>query len=151
VYGDNSIGLGLIETPPSRPGDVAELSFYVTEGYWRGPSMNVRRYTLRVDGFVSVTAPFSGGEWVSKPLMFGGEALNLNVRTSAAGSVRVEIQDVAGKPLPGFALDGCAEIFGNSADFPVRWKGGSLAALRGQPVRLRFVMKDADVFAMQFR
>jgi hypothetical protein len=152
VYGDNSIGLGVIETPASRPGDVAELSFYVTEGYWRGPAMNVRRYTLRVDGFVSVTAPFSGGEWLSKPLTFDGETLNLNVRTSAAGSVRVEMQDEAGKPLTGFTLDDCAEIFGNSADYPVRWKNGTtLAALRGHPVRLHVVMKDADLFAIQFR
>jgi hypothetical protein len=33
----------------------------------------------------------------------------------------------------------------------VHWQGRSdLSALAGRPVRLRFVLKDADVFALRF-
>ena len=33
----------------------------------------------------------------------------------------------------------------------VRWKGDSdVSALAGKPIRLRFVMKDADLFALKF-
>jgi hypothetical protein len=34
----------------------------------------------------------------------------------------------------------------------VTWKSGSsVAALSGKPVRLRFVMKDADLYSIRFR
>jgi hypothetical protein len=65
--------------------------------------------------------------------------------------IRVEIQDSAGKALPGFAAADCVELLGNRLAMPVRWKqGGDLSALAGKPIRLRFVMKDADLYALQF-
>ena len=63
-----------------------ELSVYVNEGYWRGNSTNIRRYTLRIDGFVAVTAPMAGGGIVTRPLVFEGGRLTLNFSTSAAGA-----------------------------------------------------------------
>ncbi len=54
--------------------------------------------------------------------------------------------------MPGFALDDMEPIYGDRLDFAVKWKTkADLAALARQPVRLRFVMKDADLFAFQFR
>jgi hypothetical protein len=54
-------------------------------------------------------------------------------------------RETDGKPVPGFAVEDMAPLYG------VRWKGDpSLAALAGRPVRLRFVLKDADVFAFRF-
>ena len=47
-----------------------ELSFYATESYWTGNDSKLRRYTLRMDGFVSVNAPFKGGEFITKPHYF---------------------------------------------------------------------------------
>jgi hypothetical protein len=94
----------------------------------------------------------SGGELVTKPVRFQGRKLVLNFASSAAGGVRVEIQDVAGKPLPGFALADCPPLFGDALERTVTWtKGGDVSALAGQPVRLRFVLQDADVYAFQFR
>ena len=89
---------------------------------------------------------------LTKPLTFTGKELEINYRTSAAGSVRVELQDAAGKPLPGYTLDDCPEIIGDEIERIVRWKAGSdVSKLAGQPVRLRFAMKDADLFAIRFR
>ena len=88
---------------------------------------------------------------VTKPLVFAGRGLSLNFATSAAGGIRVELQDASGQPLPGFSLADCQEQIGNELDRVVNWKGGAnVSALAGKPVRLRFVMKDADVFALQF-
>jgi hypothetical protein len=127
------------------------LSLYASESYWTGISNTTRRYALRLDGFVSVNAPMKGGELVTKPLTFQGGKLLINFATSAAGSVRVELQDATGKPHAGFALDDCPPIFGDTIERPVAWKsGGDVAALAGKPVRLRFELKDADLYAIRF-
>jgi hypothetical protein len=83
---------------------------------------------------------------------FSGRELTLNFATSAAGSVRVEIQDEQGRPLPGFALDDCPPHFGDTVERAVTWrKGRDVSSLAGQAVRLRFVLQDADVYAFRFR
>jgi hypothetical protein len=145
VYGDNNPAWGLIQTTPE------ELSLYAVEHYWRGPAMRLRRWALRTDGFVSLHAPMAGGEAVTRPFTFDGARLTLNFSTSAAGSVRIEIQDADGRPIPGFTLAESAEHFGDAIAYPVPWKRASdLAALAGRPIRLRFVLKDADIYSMQF-
>ena len=150
-YGHQYIAWHLVETKSALEGAPNELSLYAGENYWTGTSSALRRYTLRLDGFVSVQAPMSGGELVTKPIRFKGKKLALNFSTSAAGGVRVEIQDAEGRALPGFALDECPPIFGDAIERQVTWKnGGDVGSLAGKPVRLRFELKDADVFAYQF-
>ncbi|MBT7303911.1 MAG: hypothetical protein HN849_30545, partial [Victivallales bacterium] len=66
--------------------------------------------------------------------------------------VRVEVQDVGGHPLPGLTLADCGTIIGDDLSRPVCWGDpAALAARVGQPVRLHFEMKDADLFSIQFR
>jgi hypothetical protein len=128
-----------------------EMSFYVNQNYGQ-PTSHLRRYSLRLDGFACVRAPYGGGELVTKPLTFTGKELSLNFATSAAGGIRIEIQDAAGKPLPGFTLADAVETIGNEIDRTVRWKSGSdISTLAGKPIRLRLVMRDARLYALQFR
>jgi hypothetical protein len=151
VYGDNFTFWGMVETRPDVEDAPDELSMYAVDGYWEGTFTEVRRYTLRVDGFVSVTAPLSGGEVVTRPLVFDGGNLTLNVETSAAGGVQVEIQGADGEPIPGYSLTDCPPIFCDRLAHTVRWdRGGDVRALAGRPVRLRFVLNDADLYAFQF-
>ncbi|MBM79106.1 MAG: hypothetical protein CMJ78_00750 [Planctomycetaceae bacterium] len=152
-YGQNFVAWHMVETPSHLPGAPNELSMYGTEGYWTAKKgTSLRRYTLRLDGFVSLQAPMSGGQLTTKPLKFTGSQLTLNFATSAAGSVRVEIQDAAGKPVPGFTLNDCHELFGDDVDRAVSWKSeAKLSNLANKPVRLRFELKDADVYSFQFR
>lgn len=151
-YGHQYVAWHVIETKSDLPGAPNELSFFATESYWTPPGSALRRYTLRLDGFVSVQAPMSGGELVTKPVRFTGRQLRLNFSTSAAGSVRVELQDEAGRPLPGFSLEDCPPLFGDSVERPVSWRSGTdVGALAGQAVRLRIVLQDADVYAYQFK
>ncbi|MDA3923949.1 MAG: hypothetical protein PF904_04530 [Kiritimatiellae bacterium] len=136
--------LNIVRTGPG------EMSLFVNQDYAQ-PTAHLRRYSMRLDGFASVNAPFEGGEMLTKPLRFKGRHLILNCATSAAGSIRVEIQDAEGKPLAGYAAKDSVEILGNRLAWVVGWKkGNDLSALEGRPVRLRFVMKDADLFALQF-
>jgi hypothetical protein len=151
-YGHQYLAWGLVQTRGSLPGAPDELSFYATESYWTGKSSLLRRHSLRLDGFVSVKAPLSGGELLTKPVVFSGKELVLNFASSAAGDVRVEIQDEAGKAVPGFALEDCLPVFGDSVERFVTWKGGGdVSGWAGKPVRLRFALRDADLFAYRFR
>lgn len=152
VYGDALKGRGLIETPASDPTAPPELSLYVTEGHWIDEAEPLRRYTLRVDGFVSLHAPRAPGEFVSKPLTFTGARLSLNFATSAAGTLRIELQDEAGRPLPGFALADADRLFGDTLDRAASWGGRTdVSAFAGKVVRLRVVMSDADLYSLQFQ
>ncbi len=127
-----------------------EISVYLQTGYTSN-DYHIRRYTLRTDGFASVNAPFAGGTMLTKPLVFAGKRLVLNYSTSSVGSVKVELTDEGGKPLPGFSLTDCDEIIGDEISRTVSWKTATdLSAIAGRPVRLRFSLKDADLYSIQF-
>jgi len=147
----NYIWWGLVETESDLPGASKELSLYANERYYKGAGVKIRRYTYRIDGFVSVHAPFSGGQVLTKPFTFSGARLSLNVSTSAAGSVRVEVQDAEGKVIDGFRTSDCPEIYGDEIRRVVKWRGGEdVSSLEGQPIRLLFTLKDADIYAFGF-
>jgi hypothetical protein len=151
IYGDNYQAYGLWETKSPTPGAPNEISMHFTEHAWLDDLHQARRHTIRLDGFVSVHSPLAGGEVTTKPLRFAGNRLAINYATSAAGSVRVEIQDAAGNPLPGYALEDCPEHYGDTTDQVIAWGSGSnVAELANQPVKLRFVLQDADLYAYQF-
>lgn len=115
------------------------------------PTHRIRRYTLRTDGFVSVNGGFRGGEFTTRPFTFSGNELELNYSTSAVGSIKVEIQNADGHALPGFGLDDSPEKFGDEIDGKALWDGGGdVGALAGKAVRLRFVLKDTDIYAFKF-
>lgn len=132
---------------PAGPG---RMQMFVTRRYMQ-PTWHIERLLLRTDGFASLSAPWVGGEMVTKPLTFAGDTLEINYRSSAAGSVRVEIQDGDGTPLAGFAAADCSEIIGDQIERVVAWQAGAgVGSLAGRPVRLRFVLADADLFSFRF-
>lgn len=139
----NYMTLGML----ALPGREQELSVYASEAYYQGPGSRIRRFSFRVDGFVSATAA-KEGEVVTKPLTFAGTRLLLNL--VSRGETRVELQDAEGRALPGFTLEDCAPLKGDFVDGAVAWQGGSLSALAGRPVRLRFALRAADLYALQF-
>ena len=123
---------------------------YISEHYgW--PDNRLRRITIRRHGFASMHASRDGGEFTTLPFTFSGKSLFLNYSSSAAGSVKVEIQDGSGQPLSGFSLAENELLFGDELDAVVKWKtGADLSSITGKSIRLRFVMKDADLFAFKF-
>ena len=141
----NYPALNVVPTGPS------EMSLYVQHRYGQ-PTHHLRRYALRTDGFASVSAPYQGGELVTKPLKFIGKNLVINFATSAPGGLRFEIQDLEGKPISGYTLEESNEAIGNEIERVVSWKSGDdVSRLAGKAVRLRVVMKDADLYALRFR
>ncbi|MBC8356386.1 MAG: hypothetical protein H8E66_30780 [Planctomycetes bacterium] len=139
----NMLAYGIVPTSDQ------ELSMYLTNA--AGGQRHLRRLKLRTDGFVSLRASDKGGELITRPIIFSGGELILNFSTSAIGSVRVELQTTAGEAIPGFALDQCEELVGDTVSRSVQWRGEKqLHQLSGAPIRLRFVLKDADLYSFQF-
>ena len=127
------------------------MSLYVNRDYGQRNAY-LERMTLRLDGFSSLNAPYAGGEMTTKPFTFAGDELEINYATSAGGSIRVELQDEEGVPIPGYAAADCNELIGAEIERVVAWQGRSaVGSLAGKTARLRYVMKDADVYSFRFR
>jgi BNR repeat-like domain len=140
----NYPALNIVQTSPT------EMSVYVNQDYAQ-PTAHLHRYSMRLDGLASVRAEYSGGELLTRPFTFSGEQLSINFATSAAGSIRVELQTADGTPIPGFTISDCRDQIGNEIERTVTWNSESeLSTLAGKPVRLRFVMKDADLYSIRF-
>ena len=128
-----------------------EMSVYLNQDYAQ-PTAHLHRYSLRIDGFASVNAPYKTGEMITKPIRFTGDKLLINFSTSAAGFVKVELLDFNGDKIKGFELENSAETIGNEIERAVTWKGSpDLKTLNGKPIRLRFVLKDADLYSIRFK
>jgi len=146
-YGDGYMAYGVIETPSSDPGAANELSMYATDGAME----TMQRYTLRMDGFVSLRSGSAWTELLTKPLTFTGGALVLNYATSVAGGVFIEILDDARNPIEGFAMADCDLLIGDTVDRAVTWKGNpDVSALAGKTVHLRIRAREADLYSFCF-
>lgn len=140
----NYPALNVVQTSPE------EMSIYVNQDYAQ-PSAHLCRYSMRIDGFSSISAPYSGGEVFTRPFTFGGNKLEINYSTSAAGEIRFEIQDEQGIPISGYTMNDSQPIIGNEIARVVLWNGsGDLKKLASKTIRLRISMKDADLYSLQF-
>jgi len=113
----------------------------------------ISRLVIRRDGFVSIKADYTGGEFLTPVLSFKGDELALNVNTSAVGQLQVEILDEHNKAIPGYTLEDCDQIYtANEINRIVKWNRKSkVGELAGKLIRLHFVMRDVDLYAFQFR
>ena len=112
--------------------------------------------TLRRDGFASVTDVWPAGmtrpvmrfpsTLITRPVTFSGAHGFVNA--DIAGSLRVELLDRDGRAIPGFTADRCQPVAGNHTRVPIQWNGAaSLGKLSGVPVRFKFVLDRARLFA----
>jgi hypothetical protein len=144
----NYMAWGMVQLP----GRDNELTVYGKEAYYKGPGSRLRRFTYRVDGFVSIYAPPTGGEVVTKPIRFQGSKLVLNYTAAPTGYVAVEVQNDEGYPIKAFVLSQCRKLNGNSISETVVWNDSAdLKQLTGTPVRLRFVLRRAELFSYRFQ
>lgn len=146
VYGSCYPGAFVIPTP-AADGSGDELSMYVPHGHMTGKPAKLERFTIRIDGFVSRHATFKEQKVVTKSFVFSGNEMIMNFSTSARGRIAAYLYlDGAKKP----SLASCW-MFGDRVDSPVTFPKGKLAAFAGKPVRLEFVMSDADLYSFRFR
>ena len=131
------------------------------EGRRSGYAIGVSK--LRLDGFASMEGYDPEGVLTTRPLVFDGDRLMINVHApekpvstvrnppSPYGTLRVEVLDEQERSLPGFGLSECDPITGNETRRAVTWKGkSSLSSLSGKTIRLRFHLRNAALYAFQF-
>ena len=148
----NYMAWGLVEIP-GRPN---HLSVYATEAYYTGPDSRVRRFEYRKDGFVSIRAGAKAGELITKPFTLGrlAERLMVNYQTRKGGAIRVAIEEPNGQAIAGYTLSDSKPLKGDLLQQQVAWTaGGDISHLRRNhpAVRLRFELKNAALFSLQFQ
>ena len=144
LYGDGYPATCLFETPSDLEGGEPEISMLVPIGHWIKP-IEVWRYTIRRDGFVSLHAGGKNEEIViTKPFTFTGENLYVNLSTSACGYLYFTLTAEDGTRLESY------ETFGDASDLRVHFKNGSVGDLAGKTVTLSVRMRDADLYAIRF-
>lgn len=137
----NIPALGVVQTGP------AEMSIYVTCGYGT-KSPRLERRTLRLDGFASLHAGYEPGSAITKPLRLAGNTLEVNLSASSIGWLKIVVLDESGAELPGFGANDAEETAGDAIARTVKWKSGrTIAELAGKTVRLKFALRDADLFS----
>ena len=100
---------------------------------------------LRPDGFAGYRSDADrDGEVITRPFACPGGELLLNL-DAPRGAVVVEAVDESGA-----VLATSARVSGDGIALPVRWERGSLDRHVGRPLRLRFVLTSAQLFAFQF-
>jgi hypothetical protein len=99
-----------------RRGDEIWMYTYNTEEYHstfrqKPERRGIFRTVHRADRFVAARAPYDRSAMLySRPLVFSGNRLVLNVDTAATGDLQVGLLDGAGRPIPGYGLDDCVYV-----------------------------------------
>ncbi|MBT3378783.1 MAG: glycosyl hydrolase family 32 [Lentisphaerae bacterium] len=102
---------------------------------------------LRRDGFASMGAGSEPGVLTTRPVTFSGRYLFINVDADG-GDVRAEVLSETGDVFPALSLAHCEPMTEDSVLHRVQWDDGAdLLSIAGQPVRFRFHLRQAHLYA----
>ncbi len=91
------------------------------------------------------------GEFATVAIKPPGRKLRINALTQRAGSIRVELAGMNGRPLPGHSFAEADPIIGDVAGQPVTWnKQDDIGVQPEQGVILRFRMDRARLYGLEF-
>lgn len=115
----------------------------------RPPKSGIGLATLRLDGFVSVEPrpDAETGVLTTRPFVFVGNEILVNA-DARRGSLRVEVLEADGRPIPGFTALDCQPFHGDSLRHPLKWKGQTdCRQIQGKPIRLRFHLDRSKLYS----
>ncbi len=127
----------------------------------RADDANVALCTLPRDRWVGLVAGPYRATLVTQPLLFTGSKLHVDLQAGTPQQspripprfdecdVRVALEGPSGGTIAGFTIDRCQPLV-KSGVHEVTWQGKSLAPLAGKPVRIRFEMRNAALYSIQF-
>ncbi|MDZ7721777.1 MAG: LamG-like jellyroll fold domain-containing protein [candidate division KSB1 bacterium] len=155
---------------------------YWAEPHYHGPWVTyddkraVFRLVQRLDGFISIDSPYEKEAVIkTKPFVFEGNRLVLNIDTDAVGYTQVGFVDEHDNPIQGFSVDDCVYINGDFIKEKAEWiqnreeftdvsigEGESteilekvkttkdVSPLEGKVVKLVFRMRGSKLYSLQF-
>lgn len=117
--------------------------------------------TLRRDGFASMDAGPEGGVLTTRPMKFNANYLFVNLKTNAPdGELRIEILHPDGRAITvtkndtkqqitPFTKENSSPLAADQTLMTVGWANGiqDLSMLAGRPVKFRFHLKNASLYA----
>ncbi len=124
--------------------------FYTALTTTHGGAMPEKKLTIgraawRKHGFVSLDAE-DRGSVITKPLLLKQSSLFLNADASD-GEVRVEIQDLAGKALPGLSFKESVPLNTDSTRHPFSWQGGVEIPVNN-PIKISVKLTRAELYSL---
>jgi len=128
-----------------------KLYFYVSgrslgDRFWDG-NCNTGLATMRRDGFASMDAGNETGTLTTRPVVFKGKYLFVNV-DAPNGQLKAEILDREGNAIEPFSMGGCNPVQGDSTLQHVTWKGrDDISAVANRPVRFRFHLSNGRLYS----
>ncbi len=103
--------------------------------------------TLRRDGFTSLDAGASVGTLTTRPVVFSGSHLFVNV-DCPKGELKAEVVGEDGTVIAPFSLENCTPVHSDSTLAAITWKDApDLSELAGKPVRFRFTLRRGSLYA----
>lgn len=146
VYGDGSATPALVEIPSEIPGADNEYMIMVRESFRLTTDSRPKlvKYTIRLDGFVSLHAGGEERQIITKEFVYNGTELYANIQTSARGSAYFTLKS-------GDEEYTSVEIFGNSTDKRIRFEDDeAVKRLSGKSIVLEIKMYDCDIYSIKF-
>ena len=131
------------KSPLLKAGQIG--SFEQDNAMYAGASTGL--VVLRRDGFASMDADETQKTLLTRPLLFSGNRLFVNVDTSG-GEMRAEILEQNGKPIASFTYENCIPIRLDDTLTEVRWKGiRDISSVSGKAVRFRFSIVQGSLYS----
>jgi HEAT repeat protein len=110
----------------------------------------IGRATLRLDGFVSLHAGGREAVITTRPMAFQGASLEVNA-ACPKGSLSAELLDRNGKIISGFERSRSLQFQGDQIRHKMQWSNSTpLGDLAGQSVRIRFHLRNGDLYSFRF-
>ena len=112
----------------------------------RTPGMGL--CTIRKEGFVSMRGPRRGGVVCTRTIRWPGGRLLVNC-DAAEGELKVRVSNAKREVVPGFDYGDCLPFTGDSTGHEVTWKEKRIDELKGQVIRLEFLLTKADLYTFR--
>ena len=105
---------------------------------------------MKRDRYVSLSSnEVREGVLVTKPLIYAGQRLLVNVHCRPGGQIQAELADAGGNPIPGYEREASIPFAGDAVACQMRWKGGDKLPDNGRFTKFHFYLKDADLFTFE--
>lgn len=105
---------------------------------------NIGLTTLRLNGFVSLDAKNDGS--ITTHMMKNAEGpllVNINAK---GGTLRAELLDTQGNPIPGYTTNDCLAVQSDGISYWVQWRDHKKLPDRSKAIQIRFELTNASLY-----